>query len=147
MSPRTPLSLAAVLALGLAAAPAHAATPATADARIVLAPSAAGQDAPASQRTYYLQRVAGTNKIRRVYIFERLDANHDGELSRSEVPRDMHDLRAHFIEADWSGNGRLSPDEYRMYHTHTAPLYTAISHAMIFMGGPSRVNTDSVAGL
>lgn len=47
--------------------------------------------------------------------FDTLDANGDGRLTRSEVPEDMHDLRAHFMEYDRDHDGKLSPPEYGLY--------------------------------
>jgi hypothetical protein len=50
--------------------------------------------------------------------FAELDTNHDGKLSRSEVPRNVEalkQLRAHFNEADRNGNGALEPEEYAAY--------------------------------
>jgi hypothetical protein len=50
--------------------------------------------------------------------FGELDTNHDGKLSRSEIPRNVEalkQLRAHFNEADRNGNGSLEPDEYAAY--------------------------------
>lgn len=141
----TPLSLAAVLALGFAWGPVHAATPA-ADATISLGP-AYSQHSEQTGSTYYLQRIPGTDKVRRVYDFDRLDADHNGQLSRGELPKDMHDLRSHFLEADWNHNGQLSAQEYLMYRNHTAPMYTAISHGMIFISGSRHVDAGDLAGL
>ncbi len=100
------------------------------------ATSASDQIAPAQPRlqpesTYYLAPIKGTRKLGKVYVFTRLDRNHDGQLSRSELPLDMVDLRMHFAEADWDRNHRLSPNECRMYNEHTAPQYTPFSHGMI----------------
>lgn len=50
--------------------------------------------------------------------FEQLDTNHDGKLSRSEIPKNvdaLKQLRAHFNEADINGNGTLDPGEYSSY--------------------------------
>lgn len=50
--------------------------------------------------------------------FGELDTNHDGKLSRSEIPHNVEalkQLRAHFKEADRNGNGSLEPDEYAAY--------------------------------
>jgi hypothetical protein len=44
--------------------------------------------------------------------FEVADANHDGFLSRSEVPKQLNDLRAHFAQYDKDGDHRLSRSEY-----------------------------------
>lgn len=47
--------------------------------------------------------------------FDTLDKNGDGRLTRSEVPEDLRDLRAHFREYDRDHDGKLSPPEYGMY--------------------------------
>lgn len=47
--------------------------------------------------------------------FESLDKNHDGRLTRSEIPRDMHALRRQFHSYDRDGNGTLSRQEYEAY--------------------------------
>jgi len=44
--------------------------------------------------------------------FDAADANHDGFLSRSEVPKQLNDLRAHFAQYDNDGDHRLSRGEY-----------------------------------
>ncbi len=140
-----PLSIAAVITMGLAWGQAQAAAPAV-DAAVRFIPQATGAPGQA-QDIYYVQRIPGTNKARRVYRFDKLDADGDGQLARSELPRAMHDLRSHFIEADWDRNGRLSPSECLMYSNHTAPMYTAISHGLIFMVGPGRSHAERIADL
>lgn len=53
-----------------------------------------------------------------VPAFGDLDKNHDGRLSRGEIPKDVETLkplRAHFREADLDGNGTLSEQEYAKY--------------------------------
>lgn len=47
--------------------------------------------------------------------FSQLDRNHDGRLTRSEVPHDMHKLRREFHSFDRDGNGWLSKREYQAY--------------------------------
>lgn len=47
--------------------------------------------------------------------FSELDRNHDGRLTRSEVPHDMHNLRREFRTYDRNGNGWLSKQEYQAY--------------------------------
>lgn len=47
--------------------------------------------------------------------FAELDKNHDGKLSRSEIPHNLHELRARFRSYDKDGNGSLSPDEYQVF--------------------------------
>lgn len=52
--------------------------------------------------------------------FSTLDKNHDGRLTRSEVPHDMHVLRRKFHSYDRDGNGWLSRREYQAYLHPTA---------------------------
>ena len=47
--------------------------------------------------------------------FNTLDKNHDGRITRSEVPRYMHALRRDFHRYDRDGNGSLSRQEYQAY--------------------------------
>jgi hypothetical protein len=47
--------------------------------------------------------------------FANADKNGDHYLSRSEVPAQLHDLRAHFDQYDANHDHRLSIDEYRTY--------------------------------
>ncbi|HET7360160.1 MAG TPA: EF-hand domain-containing protein [Rhodanobacteraceae bacterium] len=47
--------------------------------------------------------------------FDSLDKNHDHELSRSEIPGTLRNLRLHFVTYDKDGNGKLSPEEYAAY--------------------------------
>jgi len=47
--------------------------------------------------------------------FSTLDKNHDGRITRSEVPHDMHALRRDFRSYDRDGNGSLSRQEYQAY--------------------------------
>lgn len=56
--------------------------------------------------------------------FADLDKDHDGNLSRSEIPKDvtgLKPLRAHFMEADKDHNGRLSANEYARYIQNQVP--------------------------
>ena len=85
-----------------------------------------GNHALQPESTYYLAPIKGTRKLGKVYVFTRMDRNHDGQLSRSELPLELVDLRMHFVEADWDRNHRLSPDECRMYNEHTAPQYNPV---------------------
>lgn len=49
-----------------------------------------------------------------LHMFDDLDTNHDGGISRSELPRDLIQIRTHFSDYDKDGNQRLSRDEYQM---------------------------------
>lgn len=119
-----PLSIAVALALGLISMDAVAATSAI---DINTNPTQQMQE----QATYYVAD-AGTLQAHKVYYFDKLDRDHDGQLSRSEVPKDMRYLRLHFIEVDWNENGKLSPEEYVLYEHHQAPRYAGVYHAMVF---------------
>lgn len=46
--------------------------------------------------------------------FASLDANHDGVLSRSELPPQLADMRSHFRQYAYAGN-RVSRDVYQWY--------------------------------
>lgn len=48
------------------------------------------------------------------YIFEEIDANHDGAISMEEA-KVRTDLSADFAMADSNSNGSLSVDEYSAY--------------------------------
>lgn len=50
--------------------------------------------------------------------FGDLDKNGDGNLSRSEIPKNVEalkSLRTNFSQSDLNHNGRLDPAEYRGY--------------------------------
>ena len=47
--------------------------------------------------------------------FPNIDKNHDGFLSRSELPKEMVDLLVNFDHYDGNGDHRLSVSEYRNY--------------------------------
>lgn len=49
--------------------------------------------------------------------FEQLDANHDGLLSRSELPDSLQDMRAHFSQYAYVGE-RISHETYAWYVAH-----------------------------
>lgn len=44
--------------------------------------------------------------------FDAVDTNHDGFISRSEVPKELNDLRSHFDQYDQNHDHRLSKGEY-----------------------------------
>lgn len=46
--------------------------------------------------------------------FEQIDANHDGVLSRSELPDSLRDMRAHYRQYAYVG-GRISRQTYVWY--------------------------------
>jgi len=48
-------------------------------------------------------------------MFEELDTDHDGAISREEAMIRM-DLSSNFDAIDINGNGSLSVDEYSSYH-------------------------------
>lgn len=48
-------------------------------------------------------------------IFEEIDTDHDGAISREEA-RVREDLSDNFSEIDKNNNGSLSVDEYTTYH-------------------------------
>lgn len=47
--------------------------------------------------------------------FPHVDKNHDGSIGRSEVPKDLTDLRTHFDQYDANHDHRLSEAEYAGY--------------------------------
>lgn len=46
--------------------------------------------------------------------FEQIDANHDGVLSRSELPDSLHDMRTHYRQYAYVGD-RISRQTYARY--------------------------------
>lgn len=120
-----PLSIAAAMALSLVCMDAFAAAP---NIDITTNPTRQAL----GQATYYVAN-PGTTQAHKVYFFSKLDRNHDGKLSRSELPTDMHLLRARFIYADWNQDGKLSPNEYVMYKEQTAPEYVGVYHVLTFV--------------
>lgn len=122
MSHVKPLAVATALVLSLTSMHAFAATPRTFIASI----------RPAVQATYFVVD-PGTPWAHKVYYFKQLDRDHNGQLSRAELPTDMRDLRLHFVSADWDGNGMISPAEYVMFRDHTGPQYAGVYRAVVFM--------------
>lgn len=47
--------------------------------------------------------------------FEELDVHHDGLLTRSEIPKEMHGLHDHFQEYDFNHDHRIDKAEYTTY--------------------------------
>lgn len=70
--------------------------------------------------------------VRKVYMFSALDKDHNGKLSRAELPKDMHDLRQDFVRVDLNDDGQISPREYIHYADGTLPSYVGIYHAQTF---------------
>lgn len=87
------------------------------------------------------------SQVRKVYFFKSLDLNHNGLLSRAEIPKDMRQLRLDFMRADLDHNGQLSPVEYVMYANGTAPSYVGVEHAYIFVYGPKEDQDGELATL
>ncbi|KRF01906.1 hypothetical protein ASG87_10390 [Frateuria sp. Soil773] len=56
--------------------------------------------------------------------FDELDVNHDKFISRSEVPKSLTALRAHFAEYDRDGDHRLTPQEYMTYSANQVEILT-----------------------
>jgi hypothetical protein len=59
--------------------------------------------------------LAGTSSAAERPAFSSLDVNHDGVLSRSEIPKQLHELRAYFERYDFAGDHRLTETEYMSY--------------------------------
>ena len=89
--------------------------------------SGVGANAPASDS----QTVVSSE--RKIYYFAQLDVNHDGRLSRSEIPKDMHSLRRNFVRADFDGDGLITAQEYTLYANGQAPQYVGIYHTLTFV--------------
>lgn len=128
MSYVKPLTMAAAMALAFIGLDAHAASPSI---TINFNPTSPQTSTP-HQATYYVANY-GTPQARKVYYFDRLDRDHDGQLSRSEIPKDMRQLRLHFIQADWDESGKLSPEEYVLYKHNQTPQYAGVYHAIVFV--------------
>ena len=89
--------------------------------------------APVSQATRDGYSGPIVSIVRKVYFFNRLDRNHNGQLARSEIPKDMTNLRRDFLRADFDGNGQLSPQEIVLYERGEAPQYVGVNHAYVFV--------------
>ncbi|RAP57225.1 hypothetical protein BTJ49_11815 [Oleiagrimonas sp. MCCC 1A03011] len=128
------------LALCLAAVPAFAAHAAGASVNIAQSTPQTTTDASSS-------RIVVT--VRKVYFFDQLDRNHNGLLSRAELPLDLRDLRRNFLRADFDHNGQISPMEYVLFTRGLAPQYAGVSHAYIYVYGrpheyPRRISTEEM---
>lgn len=125
MKYRIPVT-ALALALGLACTAAFAAEPVSASAAL---PSYT----PASQASQDGYSGPIVSVARKVYFFNALDRNHNGMLSRSEIPTDMVALRRDFTRADFDGNGQLSRSEIYLFERGLAPQYVGVNHADVFV--------------
>ncbi|MHB1056390.1 MAG: EF-hand domain-containing protein [Rhodanobacter sp.] len=63
------------------------------------------------------QDITKENVANSPLYFPNVDKNKDGYLSRSEVPKGLHDLRTHFDQYDQNHDHRLSAAEYSDYLT------------------------------
>lgn len=61
------------------------------------------------------QTVTAANASSSPLYFPNMDKNHDGLLSRSEVPKEAHELRVHFDQYDLNKDHRISVAEYSAY--------------------------------
>jgi hypothetical protein len=61
------------------------------------------------------QDAAAGNPADSPLYFSHVDKNGDGVISRSEVPKELPDLRAHFDQYDANRDHRLSEGEYVNY--------------------------------
>jgi len=80
--------------------------------------------------------------VHKVYFFKTLDRNHNGMLSRAELPADMTALRRNFVRADFDGNGQLSRREILLYQRGQAPQYIGTYHAYVFVYQSGRHNVE-----
>ncbi|MEP7186759.1 MAG: EF-hand domain-containing protein [Rhodanobacter sp.] len=82
--------------------------------KIVIAVALLGLPAAASA-----QAAASTNTDDSPLYFPKMDKNHDGAVSRSEVPKELRNLRVHFNAYDTDHDHRLSQGEYVSYLQNT----------------------------
>jgi len=132
MNIRTPITALAV-ALCLACTPA-----------LATQPSATGEVSPSNQATQDNHNVRIISIVRKVYSFKELDRNHNGMLSRAEIPRDMVNLRRDFVRADFDGNGQLSPEEYVLYSKGLVPQYVGVFHYDTYTYSPANRNLEVI---
>lgn len=125
MNIRTPVT-ALTIALGLACTTAFAAQP-------LNARMATSNSPPAAQSSQDGYNGPIVSIVRKVYFFNKLDRNHNGQLTRAEIPKDMVSLRRDFMRADFDGNGQLSPAEIVLYERGEAPQYVGVNHAYVFV--------------
>ena len=136
-----PTTLAAAAAVGLFCSQAFAAKtvnpPAPTPSMQASADATASSDKP---------RIVVT--VRKIYYFDKLDRNHNGMLSRAELPADMGALRRNFVNADFDQNGQLTPEEYVLYSRGLAPQYIGVYHAYVYVYARNgqaveRIRTDT----
>ncbi len=120
MNVRTPITT-AILTLGLACAPAFAGPAHSSVGTSVQTPSSMVQTGT--------RNIALT--VRKVYDFDKLDRNHNGMLTRAEIPADMKNLRRNFNRADFDHNGQLSQREYYLYSHGLSPNYIGAYHIFV----------------
>jgi|GEM_PF-5944954 len=77
---------------------------------MILAVGGASLSSPVSA-----QDAAAGNPTDSPLYFTNVDKNGDGAISRSEVPKDLPELRAHFDQYDANHDHRLSQGEYVSY--------------------------------
>ncbi len=124
-----------LLVLGLACIPAFASGPANNS----LTPSHTPSLTSTSPQTEVI-----VSRMRKVYFFKDLDKDHNGQLSRAEIPKDMVKLRLDFVRADYDENGQLSPEEYVLYSRGLAPQYTGVYHAYTYTYYTGRNNVERI---
>ena len=120
MNVRTPITT-AILTLGLACAPAFAGP-------------AHPFMGPTTQTPSDMVQTSTRNlvvRVHKVYAFDQLDRNHNGMLTRAEIPADMKNLRRNFNRADFDHNGQLSPREYYLYSHGLSPNYIGAYHVFV----------------
>lgn len=66
--------------------------------------------------THAAARGLSAHDLAELKVFASLDTNHDGKLSRSEIPVSQPMLRSRFELADFNGDLRLDAREFVVYH-------------------------------
>jgi hypothetical protein len=90
------------------------------------------------------QSITKDNVANSPLYFPNVDKNHDDFISRSEVPKDLHDLRTHFDQYDDNHDHRLSAAEYSNYLT--AMVAGACNSNLQSAGNPNCNGAPGVAG-
>lgn len=125
MNYRIPVATLAV-AFALASTPCFAAHDATASSVRAGQPSTTASSAPQRANPMIVT-------VHKVFFFKALDRNHNGQLTRAELPKEMVNLRRNFKRADFNDNGQISPREYILYAQGLAPEYTGTAHAYTYV--------------